>query len=161
MWCSCCLILIQRQGGHQSDFGRRADLFLHLGHENESGGDSSTQCSILVFSVAPFLSRITSVPQKSMFFAFWRGEYHISRIWQFRLNRTYHESLFFWSSRYIKVQSVLKLQVQTIHRLPGCWYIISKIFSIISIHLCHVSAKCASKPTSRSALRVLSSQILG
>ena len=34
-------------------------------------------------------------------------------------------------------------------------------FSIISIHLCHVSAKCASKPTSRSALRVLSSQILG
>lgn len=107
------------------------------------------------------LRRITSVPQKSMFFAFWRGEYHISRIWQFRLNRTYHESPFFWSSRYIKVQSVLKLQVQTIHRLPGCWYITSKIFSIISIHLCHVSAKCASKPTSRSALRVLSSQILG
>ena len=75
MWCSCFLMLIHHQGGHQSDFGRRTDLFLHLGHEHESGGDSIVQrCPIFdcPFLFQPFLSRVPSA-LKNVFFAFWRG----------------------------------------------------------------------------------------
>ena len=68
MRCSCFLMLIQHQGRHQSDFGRRTDLFLHLDHKNESGSDSNTQCSICVFCFTPLLRRIPSVPKMFVFF---------------------------------------------------------------------------------------------